>query len=316
MRRSLFGRGTALNRGQKHAKETEQEREARKAAVERHRREVSELKRFWNLLLRGMEVKTWKTDESVLKEADENDIDGIPSDVLALGNSILTMMDTSTESKRTATEKNKPEHQDADYTTKDLEAEEEYSVLWLLSSEPVICVDEQKSSCEAHRSPQCSLFPLAQLQDPVPVHVQDSRFFGILLCTNSSDRLVVGLPTERCRSLMLEHLARVMAAFAALGSRDAKRRDLSFSANMEIALFACNPMKHNNKFHESPSEQEPEQEPTIDLASKSDVFISCGVESTAGSQLYVREQAKREVSLLLRKYGQQGPYQSNNCRSN
>lgn len=85
MRRSLFGRGTALNRGQKHAKETEQEREARKAAVERHRREVSELKRFWNLLLRGMEVKTWKTDESVLKEADENDIDGIPSDVLALG---------------------------------------------------------------------------------------------------------------------------------------------------------------------------------------------------------------------------------------
>ena len=71
---------------------------ARKAATSRHAKEVSELKRFWNLLLRGMEVKLWRQEE----EEDEALDDGISDEVLALGNSVLSMMSLNAASNEIA----------------------------------------------------------------------------------------------------------------------------------------------------------------------------------------------------------------------
>lgn len=270
------------------------------AAVERHQREISELKRFWNLLLRGMEVKTWKTIAEANQVEPEEENTGISEDVLALGNSLLTMMDTSSQDGKcnnSSAEDNTPKKSNSQIQVNegDVDEEEAYSVLWLLSSDPILCVDKQKTFCAAHRTEDCLLFPLAQLQDPVAVDVSDPRFFGILLCS-STNRLVVGLPTERCRCLMLEHLARVMAAFAALDQKDSERQDLSFSANMEVALFACNPMAHQGQ-----CSQEPEQEPTIGPASKTMLNSIC-VLNTCGrvnSSQLLREQAQKDVRLIL-----------------
>jgi len=306
-----------LTQRRSHNADTAAEAAARQAAMQRHECEVRELKRFWNLLLRGMEVKVWRETPSgsVLKDQ-EADSDGVSDDLLALGDSVLGMMDVSPsqsdkQSSRVGWTDSDDEQKSSQTAQEADDVEERYDILWMSSSEPVLCIDKEKSHSAAHRSPECLLLPLTQLEDPTAVDVDDDRFYAFVLQTKNYDsstssrsnrqgsgadwlswtkpaRVVVGVPTERCRSLMLLHLGRVMSACSALDQKDADSRNLSFSANMEVALFATNPLAtFNNAFLEGDEDdndnQQPEQEPDFSGQSSSSSSSSSSCSSSSSS---------------------------------
>merc|ERR1740138_1248266 len=176
-------------RGKAHASE---DKKTRDSAVERHNGEVSELRRFFNLLVRGMEVKTWRLGQ----QAGRTDLSPgcVSEELRALGASVLDMMD------------------DGAATTK----EEAYEILWMPSDEASLCIDKQKTHSKSQRSADCITFPLTLLKDPEPIDMGDARFYAILIESSDGQSVVIGVPTDRCRSLMLLHLGRVMAAYGAV----------------------------------------------------------------------------------------------------